>query len=86
LSATVELWSEDQEFLNCKQAANFLGVSETSFYRIRMAQAIPFYKIGKQLKFKIVDLINYREGQRTSIGKATQSVDTSNSKIRLLGR
>jgi len=89
LSATIELWSENQEFLNCRQAAAFLGVSETSFYRIRMSQAIPFYKIGKQPKFKIVDLINFRESQRTSLSNNTRAVQETkytNSKIRLPGR
>ena len=89
MSATIELWSENQEFLNCRQAAAFLGVSETSFYRIRMSQAIPFYKIGKQPKFKIVDLINFRESQRTSLSNKTRGVqepEYTNPKIRLPGR
>ena len=89
MSATIELWSESQEFLNCRQAAAFLGVSETSFYRIRMSQAIPFYKIGKQPKFKIVDLINFRESQRTSLSnnaRGVQAPEFANSKIRLPGR
>jgi hypothetical protein len=89
LSATIEIWSDDQEFLNCRQAATFLGVSETSFYRIRMSQAIPFYKIGKQPKFKIADLINFRESQRTSLSnnaRGVQGNDYINSKIRLPGR
>ena len=89
MGATIELWSENQEFLNCRQAAAFLGVSETSFYRIRMSQAIPFYKIGKQPKFKIVDLINFRESQRTSLSnkaRGDQGPEYTNSKIRLPGR
>ena len=89
MSATIELWSDDQEFLNCRQAAAFLGVSETSFYRIRMSQPIPFYKIGKQPKFKIADLINFRESQRTSLSnnaRGVQGNDYTNSKIRLPGR
>lgn len=89
MSATIELWPDDQEFLNCRQAATYLGVSETSFYRIRMAQDIPYYRIGKQPKFKIADLIIFRESQRTSLSnnaRGVQGPDYTNSKIRLPGR
>jgi hypothetical protein len=89
LSATIELWSDDQEFLNCKQAAAFLGVSETSFYRIRMSKGIPHYLIGKQPKFRIADLNVFCENQRVnregfvSNGHAALP---SISKVRLRGR
>jgi hypothetical protein len=89
LSATIELWSDDQEFLNCRQAATYLGVSETSFYRIRMSQAIPYYRIGKQPKFKIADLIIFRESQRKNFGSNTsnsQGALHDESKVRLPGR
>ncbi len=89
MSATIELWSDDQEFLNCKQAAAFLGVSETSFYRIRMSKGIPHYLIGKQPKFRIADLKAFRESQRVNReGSVSHGHETlpSISKVRLRGR
>lgn len=89
MSASIELWSDDQEFLNCKQAAAYLGVSETSFYRIRMAKGIPSYPILKRPKFKIDDLEKFRESQRVQVGdgkssKHDESLETP--KVRLHGR
>ena len=89
MSATIELWSDDQEFLNCKQAAAYLGISETSFYRIRLAKGIPSYPILKRPKFRIVDLENFRESQRVHPGEAkssNQGGSPENPKVRLRGR
>ena len=89
MSATIELWSDDREFLNCKQAATFLGVSETTFYRIRMSKGIPQYPFSKQPKFKISDLIEFRERQRIILGnfaEGNQGASHENSRVRLPGR
>jgi excisionase family DNA binding protein len=89
LSATIELWSDDQEFLNCRQAAAFLEVSGTTFYRMRMEKGIPFYKIGKLPKFKIDDLHTYRENQLVLPRDAVSSKHSDSpeiSKVRLRGR
>lgn len=89
MSASIELWSDDQEFLNCKQAAAFLGLSGTSFYRIRMAKGIPHYQIGKQPKFRIADLHAFRESQRVAREGITSSSPVESpiiSKVRLHGR
>ena len=89
MSASIELWSEDQDFLNCRQAAAFLGVSETTFYRIRMSKGIPQYPFSKQPKFKISDLIEFRESQRIILGNFAKDKNDSsleNSRVRLPGR
>lgn len=89
MSATIELWSDDQDFLNCRQAAAFLGVSETTFYRIRMSKGIPTHPISKQPKFKVSDLIEFRENQRTIPGnfaKDKYGTSPENSRVRLPGR
>ena len=89
MSATIELWSDDQELLNCRQAAAFLGVSETTFYRIRMSKGIPQYPLLKQPKFKVSDLIEFQESQRIILGNfAKNKHDSSfeNSRVRLPGR
>lgn len=72
MNATLELWTEGDNFLNCKQAAAFLGMSQTTFYRIRRSKGISCYYLGGQPKFKIDDLIAYRESQRVEFsGKGT---------------
>ena len=89
MSATIELWSDDQDFLNCRQAAAFLGVSETTFYRIRMSKGIPQHPMSKHPKFKISDLIEFRESQRIIVGnfaKGHHDSSLENTRVRLPGR
>jgi hypothetical protein len=54
-----------------------------------MSQAIPYYRIGKQPKFKIADLIIFRESQRKNFGSNTsnsQGALHDESKVSLPGR
>jgi excisionase family DNA binding protein len=64
MSATMELAAIDEEFYNALQAATFLEISKSTFNRIRISKGIPEYRIGKHPKFKVEDLIAFRESQR----------------------
>lgn len=64
MSASMELASFDEEFYNSLQAATFLEISKSTFNRIRISKGIPEYSIGKHPKFKLEDLIAFRESQR----------------------
>jgi hypothetical protein len=60
----MELADIGEEFYNALQAATFLEISKSTFNRIRISKGIPEYSIGKHPKFKVQDLINFRESQR----------------------
>lgn len=64
MSATLELATIDEEFYNALQAATFLEISKSTFNRIRISKGIPEYRLGKHPKFKVEDLIAFRESQR----------------------
>ncbi len=64
MNATMELAEVGEEFYNALQAATFLGISKSTFNRIRISKGIPEYPIGKHPKFKVEDLIEFRERQR----------------------
>lgn len=64
MDATMELADIGQEFYNALQAATFLEISKSTFNRIRISKGIPEYSIGKHPKFKVEDLIDFRESQR----------------------
>ena len=56
--------SSDCEFLNVKDAAQFLGVSVDTIYSWTFKRVIPHYKLGKLVKFKRSELIQYMESNR----------------------
>ena len=64
MTATMELADIGEEFFNALQAATFLEISKSTFNRIRISKGIPEYSIGKHPKFKVQDLIDFRESQR----------------------
>lgn len=51
----------DNEYLNVTQAAALLGVSTDTIYSWTMRKTIPFYKLGRLVRFKKSDLISYME-------------------------
>ncbi|GIL20817.1 MAG: helix-turn-helix domain-containing protein [Candidatus Jettenia sp.] len=53
--------NEDSEFLNFTQAAALLGVSVDTIYSWTMRRTVPFYKLGKLVRFKKSDLIKHME-------------------------
>ncbi|TLD41849.1 MAG: hypothetical protein JETT_1866 [Candidatus Jettenia ecosi] len=53
--------NEDSEYLNVNQVATFLGVSVDTVYSWTMRKSIPFYKLGKLVRFKRSELIAYMD-------------------------
>jgi len=49
------------EFLSTKQLAFLLGVSKTSVYRLIGRRQLPFYKIGHNIRFKSLDVLEFLE-------------------------
>lgn len=49
----------EEQFLNVKEAAVFLSLSERWLYKLAKRRIIPSYKPQKKLYFKKADLINY---------------------------
>ncbi len=49
----------ENEFINAKEAALFLGISMANLYKLTSAKNIPFYKPSKKLYFKKSELTSY---------------------------
>lgn len=47
------------EFITVDQACQLLNISKSTIYKKTMNSEIPFYKHGKKLIFKRIELINY---------------------------
>ncbi len=55
---------DDQRLLREDEAEHFLEVSRTTLWRLRRSGALPFYKIGGQVRYATKDLRDWLEGQR----------------------
>jgi len=51
----------NQSFLKPQEMAGHLNVSLKTIYRLVESRAIPFYKIGRSLRFKKTDVEAYLE-------------------------
>jgi len=49
----------NKNFLKPDELASFLNISRLSLYRLTNKRKIPFYKVGRNLRFKREDIINY---------------------------
>ena len=56
--------------LSTQEAADVLGVARTTLVRLLEAGAIPFDKPSRHRKVKLVDLLDYRELQRSQAEQA----------------
>ena len=66
----------DQEFLNIRQASQFIKYSVSSLYRKISERAIPFHKIGeKRVAFKPNELVEWVKNGRSSKRKALLSTN-----------
>lgn len=54
----------DSEYLNVTQAATLLGVSVDTIYSWTMRKTIPFYKLGRLVRFKKSELMEFIEGKK----------------------
>lgn len=48
-----------EQYLNAKEAAEFLRITLGGLYQLTFKRAIPFYKPSKKLYFKQSELIEY---------------------------
>lgn len=49
----------ENEFINAREAAAFLGISMANLYKLTSTKSIPFYKPSKKLYFKKSELRGY---------------------------
>ena len=49
------------EFLNPNELAMFLHVSKVFIYRLIYKRLIPFYKVGRNIRFRKADILAYLE-------------------------
>lgn len=64
----------DQEFLNIKQASQFIKYSVSSLYRKISERAIPFHKVGeKRVAFRPNELVDWVKNGRNNKRKALLS-------------
>lgn len=57
---------KQNEFLNVKEAAILLGYRPSYLYKLTMWRKLPYYKVGRGVRFKREDLINYLTECRVS--------------------
>lgn len=56
--------------LSTQEAADLLGVARTTLVRLLESGAIPFDKPSRHRKVKLMDLLDYRERQRSQVEQA----------------
>ena len=57
---------KQKDFLTTKEAAAFLGYKVSYLYKLVMWRRLPHYKVGRGVRFKREDLINYLTECRVS--------------------
>jgi excisionase family DNA binding protein len=57
----------NEHLLGMGEAADFLEISKSTLYKLTFRKAIPFYKYGRFVKFKIEDLQSWREARLVEI-------------------
>ena len=55
---------KQNEFLNVKEAAIILGYRPSYLYKLTMWRKLPYYKVGRGVRFKREDLLNYLTADR----------------------
>ena len=56
----------EKQFLTTKEAAAFLGYKSSYLYKLTMWRKLPYYKVGRGVRFKREDLLNYLTECRVS--------------------
>ena len=56
----------EKQFLTTKEAAAFLGYKSSYLYKLTMWRKLPYYKVGRGVRFKREDLVNYLTECRVS--------------------
>ena len=52
------------EFLTAREAAAFLGYKVSYLYKLVMWRRLPHYKVGRGVRFKREELVNYITADR----------------------
>lgn len=55
---------KQNEFLNVKEAAIILGYRPSYLYKLVMWRRLPHYKVGRGVRFKREDLVNFLTADR----------------------
>lgn len=55
---------EQKEFLNVKEASIFLGYRPSYLYKLICWKKLSYFKVGRGVRFKREDLINYLTADR----------------------
>lgn len=50
------------EFISLEELSHFLGIKKSSLYSMVEKREVPYYKIGRLLRFKKVDIDTWIEG------------------------
>ena len=56
----------EKQFLTTKEAAAFLGYKPSYLYKLIMWRKLPYYKVGRGVRFKREDLVNFLTECRVS--------------------
>lgn len=56
----------EKQFFTTKEAAAFLGYQVSYLYKLIMWRRLPFYKVGRGVRFKKEDLVNFLTECRVS--------------------
>jgi len=59
---------EDKGIMSVKQVAQFLGMDANVIYAKCAKGDIPYFKIGKQYRFKKADIMKWIKGQKEELG------------------
>lgn len=55
---------KQKDFLTTKEAAAFLGYKPSYLYKLTMWRKLPYYKVGRGVRFKREDLVNFLTADR----------------------
>ncbi len=57
----------EKRFLGIKQLAEYLGVRESTLYAWVHTRQIPYYKIGRLVKFKLFEIDRWLEEKKIGV-------------------
>lgn len=64
---------KQKDFLTTREASCLLGYAPSYLYKLIMWRKLPYYKVGRGVRFKREDLVNYLTECRVSSNDELQS-------------
>lgn len=64
---------KQKDFLTTKEAASFLSYRVSYLYKLIMWRKLPYYKVGRGVRFKREDLVNFLTECRVSSNDELQA-------------